>query len=96
MQKLKKLKQKILRFRPNRKKNQVLILPTVPNIPDFHLFGHLKDSHRGRRFAGDDLLEHYYVKSSDASAKRFTPSAYSVTRKGGRSFLIMKETFLIK
>jgi hypothetical protein len=46
---------------------------------DFHRFGHLKDSLQGRRFADDDLLEHYVcVNSSDASAKRFIRSAYSV------------------
>jgi hypothetical protein len=32
------------------------------------------------------------VTSSDASAKSFTPPAYSVSRKGGNSVLLIKET----
>jgi hypothetical protein len=58
---------------------------------DFHLFGPLKDALRGRRLADDDELNHS-VKTSDGSAKSFTRPTYSVSRKGGKSALVMKKT----
>jgi hypothetical protein len=73
------------------------VLPHLPYSPDlapsgFHLFYPLKDALRGRRFADDDAINTACVKSSDASAKNFTHTGYSVSRKGGRGVLVMKET----
>jgi hypothetical protein len=59
---------------------------------DFHLSGLLKDALRGRHFPDDDEPNTTHVKSSGASAKSFTRPAYSVSRKGGKSMLIIKKT----
>jgi hypothetical protein len=37
---------------------------------DFHRFVHLKDSIRGRRFADDDLLEHYVCEELRRFSKK--------------------------
>jgi hypothetical protein len=73
------------------------VLPHAPyspdlSPPDFQLFGLLRDAFRRRRFADDSELKTPSVKSSDASANIFTPPAYSVSRKVGKSVLVMKET----
>jgi len=49
----------------------------------------LKDALQG--FA-DNELQHGTVKSSDTSANSFTRPVYSISHKGGKSALIVKET----
>ena len=68
--------------------------PYSPDLApsDFLLFDPLKNALSRRRFTGDGELEHSYVESSDASVESLTLPAYSVSRKGGKSLLIMKET----
>jgi hypothetical protein len=41
---------------------------------DLHGFGHVKDSLRERRFADDDLLEHYVCEEP----RRFSKKVYSI------------------
>jgi hypothetical protein len=62
------------------------------SIPDFHLFGAVKDAHRGRRFAEDDEMKRNVRWRTDASAKIFTWPSCSVSGKLGKRVLIMKET----
>jgi len=57
----------------------------------FHLFGPLKFTLRESCRRTTTSWNTTGVKSGDASAERFTRSAHSTLRKGGRSVLIIKK-----
>jgi len=60
--------------------------------PDFHIFGPLKDTLWGRRLVDDEVLNTACMRNFDASAYSLMRSAYSVSCKGGKTMLIMKNS----
>jgi hypothetical protein len=72
------------------------VLPHPPYRPDlspsdFHSFG-LSMIYRGRRLEDDDELKHSVRKELRRLSKEFYATAYGVSRKGGKTVLIMEET----
>jgi len=67
--------------------------PYCPSLvpTDFQLSGPLNDVHRGRRFSETTSCNKACMKICIALTKSFKQSVYSITRKVGRSVLIMKE-----